>query len=256
MELGQIEAHVRTGLDVVLDHVPDGLRVERDGVLLRSTGVGGPGMNVAEPVGPVADAEGTARWAAATLTARDAPSMLVLPEPWWGSPLGQAFEDLRVGERQEAAVMWRAIPDQGPVPRADGLRIEVARTVEVLHAQAMCAAGVFGAPDARLAIPATPATLLADDRIAFLAGRVDDEVVAASSCAVRDGIAAITGVAVQPAWARRGIGTAMTAAAMAEAASRGARTAVLEASGMAERVYARMGFERVGAVLHLDLFPS
>jgi predicted GNAT family acetyltransferase len=48
---------------------------------------------------------------------------------------------------------------------------------------------------------------------------------------------------------RRGLGTAVTALLAHEAATRGCRTASLQSSEMAERIYAAIGFRDLGRFL-------
>ena len=48
---------------------------------------------------------------------------------------------------------------------------------------------------------------------------------------------------------RRGLGTALTAAQVYEARDRGGRTASLQSTEMAERVYATVGFRDLGRIL-------
>ncbi len=57
----------------------------------------------------------------------------------------------------------------------------------------------------------------------------------------------VVGVGVLPAFRRRGLGAAVTSALVEEALARGVRTVFLSAGDEAiARVYARLGFERVG----------
>lgn len=70
--------------------------------------------------------------------------------------------------------------------------------------------------------------------------------VAGGSYSPRDDVAEITGVATLPAYRRRGIGAALTAALVADARARDARVVFLSAGSTdIARVYARTGFERV-----------
>jgi GNAT superfamily N-acetyltransferase len=55
-------------------------------------------------------------------------------------------------------------------------------------------------------------------------------------------------VNTDPAWRGRGIGTAMTAAALRYAAAAGAERACLDASSLGLSIYERLGFESVGAI--------
>lgn len=69
---------------------------------------------------------------------------------------------------------------------------------------------------------------------------------ATSGCDVFGEYARIFFVNTQPGWRGRGIGHAMTVAALRTAASSGARRAVLDATDSGAPVYARLGFEAAG----------
>jgi ribosomal protein S18 acetylase RimI-like enzyme len=74
---------------------------------------------------------------------------------------------------------------------------------------------------------------------------LDGNPVAAAALFVGGGVAGIYNVATVPEARGRGIGGAITAAALAEAVVRGERTAVLGASDMGYPVYRRLGFRDV-----------
>ena len=77
-----------------------------------------------------------------------------------------------------------------------------------------------------------------------------DGPVAAGSCQAVDGVAEITGVGVLPADRRQGLGAAVTALLARDALERGVRTVFLSASDNAvARVYARIGFHRIGTAM-------
>ena len=77
-----------------------------------------------------------------------------------------------------------------------------------------------------------------------------DGPVAAGSCQAVDGVAEITGVGVLPADRRQGLGAAVTALLARDALERGVRTVFLSASDDAvARVYARIGFRRIGTAM-------
>jgi GNAT superfamily N-acetyltransferase len=67
----------------------------------------------------------------------------------------------------------------------------------------------------------------------------------------RDGDCGIYMVGTQPAARRRGIATALSAHAIAAARRRGCTTASLQATAMAETVYARVGFRDLGRLREL-----
>jgi GNAT superfamily N-acetyltransferase len=75
------------------------------------------------------------------------------------------------------------------------------------------------------------------------------EVVRATSGSGVFGAAAnVFFVNTDPDWRRRGVGQAMTAAALHSARERGARRASLEATGAGLRIYSRLGFEELTRV--------
>ena len=74
---------------------------------------------------------------------------------------------------------------------------------------------------------------------------LDGAPVAAAGLFVAAGVAGIYNVATVPEARGRGIGRAITAAALVEAVARGQRTAVLGASEMGYPVYRRLGFRDV-----------
>jgi ribosomal protein S18 acetylase RimI-like enzyme len=97
-----------------------------------------------------------------------------------------------------------------------------------------------------------PAGLLADtDPKAYLvlAARIDGENVATAIAFDHDGDCGIFNMSTLPEARRRGIGTALTARHLREAAARGCSTATLQATEMAEGIYASVGFRDLGRFL-------
>jgi ribosomal protein S18 acetylase RimI-like enzyme len=83
----------------------------------------------------------------------------------------------------------------------------------------------------------------------LLLARLDGETVTAGLALDLDGDCGIYNVGTVPRARRRGLGTAMTALQLHEARHRGCRTASLQASPMAERLYTRAGFRDLGRFL-------
>ncbi|MBV9095561.1 MAG: GNAT family N-acetyltransferase [Streptosporangiaceae bacterium] len=74
--------------------------------------------------------------------------------------------------------------------------------------------------------------------------------LAAGSCQTVGSVAEITGVGVLPADRRQGLGAAVTALLAADAADRGVQTVFLSATDDAvARIYARIGFRRIGTAM-------
>jgi ribosomal protein S18 acetylase RimI-like enzyme len=64
-----------------------------------------------------------------------------------------------------------------------------------------------------------------------------------------DGDCGVYNVATLPHARRRGLGTALTALVLHDARARGCRTASLQSTPMAERVYAAAGFRDLGGFI-------
>jgi GNAT superfamily N-acetyltransferase len=80
------------------------------------------------------------------------------------------------------------------------------------------------------------------DPLRHYLGWLDEEPVATTALFVADGIAGIFGVATLPPVRRRGIGAALTVAALRDPRGLGCHTAILTSSRMGEGVYRQLGF--------------
>jgi GNAT superfamily N-acetyltransferase len=100
-----------------------------------------------------------------------------------------------------------------------------------------------------------PDFLSAADHAAFhlLTARAGGELVAAALAYDFGGDCGIYNVETVPRARRRGLGTALTAAQVHAARARGGRTASLQSTPMAERVYAAVGFRDLGRILEYVL---
>ena len=83
----------------------------------------------------------------------------------------------------------------------------------------------------------------------LLAARIDGEMVAAALAYDFGDDCGIYNVGTVEKARRRGLGTALTAAQVYDARDRGCRTASLQSTQMAERVYAAVGFRDLGRIL-------
>jgi len=79
-------------------------------------------------------------------------------------------------------------------------------------------------------------------------GRLDGESVATGTAFVRDGDCGIYSVVTLAHARRRGLGTGVTIALLRHACMRGSVTASLQATPMAERLYAAVGFRDLGRI--------
>lgn len=92
------------------------------------------------------------------------------------------------------------------------------------------------------------ARLAAGPAFTHLLAVLDGETVGCAAAFVGDGGGEVQHVVTLPSVRRRGIGTALTVAALRTIAARGADTAVLTSSAAGLRIYHRLGFRRVGWV--------
>jgi GNAT superfamily N-acetyltransferase len=83
----------------------------------------------------------------------------------------------------------------------------------------------------------------------LLTARIGGEMVAAALAYDFGGDCGIYNVGTVAKARRRGLGTALTAAQVHDARARGCRTASLQSTEMAERVYAAVGFRDLGRIL-------
>ncbi|HEX4254275.1 MAG TPA: GNAT family N-acetyltransferase [Streptosporangiaceae bacterium] len=88
-----------------------------------------------------------------------------------------------------------------------------------------------------------------------LAGWLDGQIVASSVLLDRCGVAGVYAVTTTAGYRRRGIGAAMTAAALRAGRERGRRIGTLQASSMGQPVYLRMGFQVVAEYQIFTLPP-
>jgi GNAT superfamily N-acetyltransferase len=155
--------------------------------------------------------------------------------------LARGFED--GGEEPAMAADLAATP---PVPAVDGLAVEPVRTAADLEAYGDVLAGGFGEgpPEAAWVTEVFHRIGFGSGAWRHLIGRLDGAPVATATVFVHPAeVAGVYFVCTAPGTRRRGIGAAITAAAMREARERGCTTAVLGSSPMGYGVYRRLGFE-------------
>lgn len=131
-------------------------------------------------------------------------------------------------------------------PAVEGLAVRRVRTAADLERWVDVSLGAFGdAPSQRPSVLAMERAVgLAADcpRLLFL-GSVRGRPVATSMVYTLGRACGLSYVGVLPRWRGKGVGAAMTQAALDAARSRGCRTATLLATGMGEAVYRRLGFK-------------
>jgi len=103
----------------------------------------------------------------------------------------------------------------------------------------------FGIPEGHLdEVVAAEAAM--PGRITRFEGRLDGRIAGTSALLETDGVAGVYVVTVPEEFRRRGIGSALTAAALSAGRERGHRVGTLQATSAGEPVYERMGFDVLG----------
>lgn len=113
---------------------------------------------------------------------------------------------------------------------------------EQLDAWAKALAAGFGMPESLAAGFAWPEILKADDWRVFTANRGDKAVGTSWAC-YGNGVTGVFSVSTLPSERRKGVGAALTVAAMRTGALAGDNIAYLEASEMGYPVYEKLGFQ-------------
>jgi hypothetical protein len=123
--------------------------------------------------------------------------------------------------------------------------VTVSTPGEVYEFEAVSVRGFGGEEDSVEPGTYHPPSVLADDAMRMLIGRVDGQAVAAAMGYVTDDAVGVFGVTTVASARRRGYGTAVTRAAMLTETG---LPVILAPSKEGERLYARLGFEHVGGL--------
>lgn len=179
-----------------------------------------------------------------------------VPMLWWTGP-STSPPDLGERLRRRGFVLEPALGMAGDTrhiigqPGRAAIEVEPVCDNEGLAAWSRVLCDAFGAPaafgeafaDLAAAVGLGPASPFRH----FL-GRLDGEPAATCSLFLGAGVAGIYDVGTLPDRRQRGLGAAMTRAAVAAAGASGYRMAVLHASALGTNMYRRLGFEAVCSI--------
>ncbi|NMO55368.1 GNAT family N-acetyltransferase [Actinoplanes sp. TBRC 11911] len=180
-----------------------------------------------------------------------------VPRIWWAGPDSDPetpSQLLGLGAVLIARlpIMAVAVDDVEPEKVPNGLRISEATDVEEFVAAYGKVSGI-PADAIPVAIEREKA-FSGDGTVVRLAGRFEDGKIAGTTVAwFSHNLLTLYFVGTQPHQRRRGVGKAMTLAAIDLARQRGIRTAALTSSAVAQPLYHRVGFRTVGS-FNLMLF--
>ncbi|MGQ5259954.1 GNAT family N-acetyltransferase [Micromonospora sp. ZYX-F-536] len=173
-----------------------------------------------------------------------------VPRVWWVGPDSDAdaadgLVSLGGVEVARLPIMTAAIADTADAATPAGLHIAETTDLDTFvpayaRVSGIPAEGVAAAIDREKAFAG-------DGTVIRLAGRLDDGRIVGTAVAwLTDGLLTLYFVGTQPEERRRGIGAAMTRAALDLAAGRGVHTAALTSTPIGEPVYRRLGFRTAG----------
>jgi GNAT superfamily N-acetyltransferase len=138
--------------------------------------------------------------------------------------------------------------DTNPVP-IPGIEIRQVRGPEQLHQLAQTVATNWDPPDRHVISfydRSASIVLASDSPLRFWLAYSGDQPVAACETYLGNGVAGLYAVVTRQPFRGRGIGTALIHTALLRACADGYGVATLQASGQAQRIYERLGFETWG----------
>ena len=144
------------------------------------------------------------------------------------------------------------IEEPAPVDLDPPLEIRAVTDPEALREHLVTAAHAFEMASDDV-VGAFPETLLADERLHWFTGYVDERPVATMAAVVADQVLDLQNIGVVADARRSGYGTAITRHGMHLAHRLGCASVSLQASPMGERLHRRLGFE---AACHYRVFAS
>ncbi|MBM0231228.1 GNAT family N-acetyltransferase [Micromonospora sp. STR1_7] len=173
-----------------------------------------------------------------------------VPRIWWVGPdsdAGTADGLVSLGAAEVARLPIMTVPVGAAADAPTPAGLHIAETTD-LEAFVAAYGRVSGIPaDGVAATIEREKAFTGDGTVIRLAGRLDDgRIVGTAVVWLSHGLATLYFVGTQPEHRRQGIAAAMTRAALDLAAERGAHTAALTSSPVAEPVYRRLGFQPVG----------
>lgn len=215
---------------------------------LYATGLPMPVFNGAIVTGPSADPESDLASIFDFMDGRGVPWVLWVRAGVDDSLVAAAREAGLAEQAGPPAMGLDQIPELPPLP--EGLRTEVVTDAAGLDIHRDLMQRAFGMP-AELVASLISDRFVGHETSAMMVGWMDAEPVSTAMVVMSGDTAGIYNVATPPEFQRRGLGAALTWAAVHEGVRRGASRSTLQASAAGLPVYERMGYVHLGSYNHL-----
>jgi GNAT superfamily N-acetyltransferase len=232
------DANMRATWRTITSCCPSPSAVEREGVLLLGSGVPVGLFNPALVSAPPSDAAALVAEVVEHYAGLGAPFVLYFRDAY-ANGLAEAAAAAGLVEHYRPPLMLLDPIVPAPAPPT-GLEIVEVDASNLDDCRAVLAEG-FGMP-LDLVRPAFPPTLLEVEPMTSFLALVDGVAAGTAATFVTDDIAGIYNVATVPAQRGKGVGAAVTWAAVQAGGRAGATRSILQASGAGAPVYERMGF--------------
>ncbi|WP_344440884.1 GNAT family N-acetyltransferase [Kitasatospora nipponensis] len=189
--------------------------------------------------------------------AADAEQQLAnLPWRWWVGPdsdagVAEALRERGYSRNGSMPIMAVRLDQLSAPPSPAGLIIERVDGPDSVTDYVDAYASSFGVGHTLRALVVDAESSLRTDlgRLIRLVGRIDGRAVATSAVLISNGVAGVYWVGTHPTYRGRGVGAALTAAAMVIGRQHGALVCTLQASALGAPVYQRLGFTQVSEVV-------
>ncbi len=229
---------------VIAEAAPHGATTTFDGATACATGIPEVEFNRLFVTAPPADPPGMLSQATAFFRTHNVPWMLVAA-PELATAIGPAAvaAGLHYGRSMPGMLL---APLREPARSVPGLEVERVTSAGLAEIFVGALAAGLGMPSDMMSVFGTTGAWDTAETESFI-GWLDGHAVGTATLVLSDDMAGVYNVTTALGWRDRGIATAMTEAAVALGAARGAVASTLQASSMGFPVYRRMGYEPIGS---------
>lgn len=239
--ISRLNAHSRSALEKIADHVSDGKVAQLGPLTAVSVGLPTSVYNQIFAFEPPVDEnlEEAISW----MADRELPYWVTVPKPVLDD-ISEQFAELGL-TKSEKVYPGMMMPSLAEVPSTETSVDISAVTDSAQHGEFVKAFSTVFETTPEYARRANPLSMLDDDDMELFIGYSDGNPVACAHLIQTGDVAGVYSVGVQPDARRQGIGEAMTWAVLRSGRAAGCEVGVLQSTEMAYSLYQRMGFETI-----------